>query len=691
MKELRIKTILFVSLFALAQPTYAQVDVNNATREIDRPIDKEIEEKLKTPPRRPPEIEDVEEEEVVGEQFFVKDIELLGCETFLPEEFGAIIERYEQREVTLQELKILTKQIEREYLRKGIVVACFLPPQDVREGKVILQVIEAKMGELRIEPHPYFKKERIAYYWDLYEGETLRYDRISRSLQIMNTNPDREVRATLHAGKKPGTTDVILTADTRFPIHLTASWDREGVASTGRYRRGVGLRHNNFLGFDDVFVGGYTSGKDFSSLYAYHRVPITKYGTYVLYGYSYSKSFPSKELEEFAVDSRSRVSTISLQQDLFRKETYIGEAHISFNAKDKVTKMNIGTTNKDRLRIVRLGGTYTHRGITSTTTVKPEISKGFDLFGARGENRLSSRGAHSAFSKMSFTLEHKRHLPHKLQLTGKLKTQFAYAALAPQEEFSMGGINSVRGYPAGDYLADTAVQTNLELLIPAFFIPQNLRLPYSKGSLKDDVTALVFFDYAWGERRNPTESEKDTATFLGIGPGLRIRLFDQVLMRLEWGFPMGNSPITEKSRSHFHFSVDFQDQVPEELARIKKLRLDENIKKWAWDIVNEAFKDQESVLGKRLYHYLFLAEEFQQKGDVDKAYEYYKKIYETGASVYNQTIDHIRGCLKHQKDLEEYDRFAQQYYNEGDFERAKEIWQTLLKEAKRESLELEIK
>ena len=38
-----------------------------------------------------------------------------------------------------------------------------IPPQDIKEAIVVLQVIEARMGQLEIEDHKYFDKDRIAY------------------------------------------------------------------------------------------------------------------------------------------------------------------------------------------------------------------------------------------------------------------------------------------------------------------------------------------------------------------------------------------------------------------------------------------------------------------------------------------------------------------------------------------------
>ncbi len=683
------KFIIGIIIVELPLVCYSQVDVEKATREVDRPMRKELEEKLRTLPQKIPEVKKEEEKVVEGPKFFVKKIKLVGCESFSPEEFKPVIEKYENREVSLAELKILAKEIEAEYLKRGVIAACFVPPQDVKEGVVILRVVEAKMGKLEIQDHKYFRKDRITYYWKVPPGEILHYDKLSRSLQFINKNPDREAKATLRAGKKPQTTDVLLDVETHFPVHLISSFDKEGTVFTGKERIGWGIRDNNFLGLDDTLLCGYTFGSDFSGIYAYHTVPVSSFGTSLLYGYSYSKSFPKKEYEPYGIDSRAKNTSFFVYQDIFKKDKYLGEVHLGLDIKDKTTKTNSGTFNRDRLRILRLGSNFTYKGSGSITYIKPEVSQGLNLFGARRKNPFSSRGAKNTFSKFNLDIQYKRILPLNLQISLKFRSQVSSTKLAPQEEFSLGGIDSVRGYPSGDYLADDAVQTNLELLIPAFFIPEKVKIPYAGRSLKEDVTALIFFDAGWGRRRFPNQTEKKSHNLRSVGAGLRIRLFDQVLLRLEWGFPIGDKPIVEEGKSCFHFSLDFEDRLPQEIERIKKLREEEKIKKFAWGILNREIKRPGSPLRKKLYSYLHRAKVAYKEGNLKEAKDYYEKIIEVAQFLYKQAENYIRACLKHQKELEKDNKLAWRYYKEGSFQKAKELWQKVIEEAKVKPLILE--
>ncbi len=691
LKKLVGATIIALSLSLSA---YAQDFIDESTREVDRPVFEEVEKKLEEPIKALPKAKKEKKPEEIKEDsvFFIKKVNLVGCESFLPEEFKDTIKKYENKELGLKRLNMLTKEIEREYLAKGVVSACFLLPQEIKKGVVTLQVVEAKLGKVNIQPHKYFNNERFDYYWDIGPGDVLRHEQISNSLQLLNQNPDRKVKATLNAGKKPKTTDVYLDVETRLPVHLTASFNKEGVVSTGKKKVGLGLRHNNFLGLDDSILCGSTFGKDFSSIYAYHTIPISNFGTSLLYGGNYNKSYPKKDFADSEIRSHTLNSSIFLYQDLFRKDEYTGEVYFGLDLKDKTTTTkSTGTYNRDRLRILRLGSKFIKKGFGSVTYIKPELSHGIDLFGSRPKHDLSSRDAKSNFTKTNLKINHKRLLPFfNLQTNIKLAGQLSSTKLTPQEQYFLGGMDSVRGYPAGDYLADNALQTNFEVLIPSFFIPKKLKLPYAEKPLRDTTTSLVFFDYGRGRKRSPKDTENKVVHLSSVGAGLRTQVFNQALLRLEWGFPIANEPFRVGAESRFHFSLDLEDRFPEEIERLLRIKDENNIKHWAWKLLDEEFNNPKSPLRENLHNNFTLAQDSHYQNEPEKAKSYSEKVIETGNSIYQQGEDYVESCLEHQKELREYSKVALQFYREGDLDRAKEMWEKIIVEAKIRPLKLKL-
>jgi tetratricopeptide (TPR) repeat protein len=328
------------------------------------------------------------------------------------------------------------------------------------------------------------------------------------------------------------------------------------------------------------------------------------------------------------------------------------------------------------------------------TYISPEFSEGVNGFGAKSRTALSSRVAQNTFSKFNFGARHTTVWPLDLQTNINFKSQLADKKLMPQEQFDLGGIDSVRGYTWGDFQGDNGVQANLEIIIPAYIIPKNMTIPYLCGKpLRDYFSGLVFFDYGYAEKRGLREDqgEKDNAQLMGVGAGIRVRLLNQGLIRMEWGIPVGDKPITEgaATKGRFHFSIDLEDHMPEEIERIQKTLAQENARYMAWSILDEELNKPDSPLRTRMDSYKMAAEEYYKNGDLDKAREYYAKVYTTGMSVYAQTENYVRKYADRKNELVKDRAIALQYYRNEEFEKSKEVWGRIINDAETKPLLLE--
>lgn len=695
-KKLLFNIFLSSSYFIFFTPSFifsqTANSIDQATREADRlNTPDKIEEQLRRFPKKPTErIVEKETPPDEGKKVLIKKINLIGCKEVPAETFAPIISQYENKELSISDINNLAKTIEREYLKQGVIAVVYIPAQETKDRIINFTVVEAKMGKLNVQEHKYYNKFVLMRYWDIYPGQTLRYDKISKDLQVINKNPDREVKTALQAGEKSGTTDVILTAKTNFPAHLTATFDNEGAPITGRARKGYGMRHNNFLGLDDILLSGYSYGKEFSGRYVYHSLPIDYKGTSILYGWSYSKSSPKNEYAPSVLISKVQSYVFSVHRDLFKKDTYLGEISAGFEANDKSITQNTGVYNRDRLRMLSFNGTFIQRGLNNTTVFSPGLTQGLPIFGASSRgNPLASRNAKSVFTRFNFDVQHRRILPNNFQANLKLKTQFAGQKLMPQEELGIGGIDSVRGYPSADYLADNALVLNTELLMPSIFIPQNLRIPFAKDNLRDQVTTLAFFDYGWGSRKGALPTEASDVNMASLGAGIRVKLFDQALMRLEWGFPVAMHAQSAGGNSRFHFAVDFQDKLPEEIERIRKVAEEETIRVWAIRLIDNEMNQPDSAVRRKITQYLYAARDAYTRQETEEANKYYTKVEALCQALYTQAEDYARNALEKKKKLTEENKTAFINFKQGKFQEAEKIWMEIIQKAEPDPFSLE--
>ena len=257
----------------------------------------------------------------------------------------------------------------------------------------------------------------------------------------------------------------------------------------------------------------------------------------------------------------------------------------------------------------------------------------------------------------------------------------------------MGGIDTIRGYPSGDYLADCGFYTNSELLIPAFFLPDWLKVPYGERPIKDEITGVLFVDWGYGILRGGIQGDENKRKMASAGFGARIRLLDQINCRFEWGWvlkEMANRPLTSGCPYRMHIAFDLQDRMPREMERLQGIWKEDYIKDEAWDILNEDMRQPSSVLRERIYDYIRTAKDAEARGDLKEAKKYYQKAANLGNSAYRQTEKYIKSTYKQVEDLKKLSAAGWEYYDKGEFLKAKEVWQKVKDNAKIAPLTIEV-
>ena len=99
--------------------------------------------------------------------------------------------------------------------------------------------------------------------------------------------------------------------------------------------------------------------------------------------------------------------------------------------------------------------------------------------------------------------------------------------LVPLETFSLGGIDSVRGYRQDVLLGDSGVFASAEVRIPFYRWSNN----------QNSLSAIPFFDFgtAWS---NSDDKDPEEDTLVSLGVGLRLDLIDTLSARFDYGIPL---------------------------------------------------------------------------------------------------------------------------------------------------------
>jgi hemolysin activation/secretion protein len=125
--------------------------------------------------------------------------------------------------------------------------------------------------------------------------------------------------------------------------------------------------------------------------------------------------------------------------------------------------------------------------------------------------------------------------------------------LVPAQQFRIGGLYSVRGYPEGDFLGDYGFQGSLELRVPPYFVPKDWTWPATERSVRDSLRAVCFVDMAQGYLNAPKFEDESTQHLLGIGGGIRVNINDLLQARAEVGIPIGADQSSDGKNARLHF------------------------------------------------------------------------------------------------------------------------------------------
>lgn len=531
---------------------------------IEERIHREREEKER-PVHRPPVIdrepERVEKPAPPAEvRFVLKEIQIEGNTTLPDKTFRPLIAEYQDHEIGVSDLIALADKIEKEYRKQGyLTTIAYVPPQRIEEGRAMIQVVEGKLGEVIVEGNRYFHTSLVKWYWRTKPGEVLRYQAMVKHLARMNKHPDRQVQAALRAGKETGQTDVILKVTEKLPMHAGGSWDRQGTKPIGRFRYGASVRHNNLLGFDDRFILGTVFGKEFGAVYTNYAVPVSPYGTTLMFQYTHSQASPKRQFKPFGVHGTSNTYTVAVIQSIFEKERWSLEAQAGLDFKESRTMVQADVSRRDRLRVLRIEPRFQVNDQWGRWSVTNEYAFGLKALGAMSENNLlaSRPGADPDFFKFGMQVSRVQKMPWQTLAIFSFETQLSPSKLTPQEELYLGGSGSVRGYPEGDYLADMGFIARAEYHVPCRFLPEAWKLPLAKGRLRDQLRLLAFVDRGYGRLRAITAEERESRNLTGIGTGFQLQVDDHLSAKVEWGFNVGDDPLTDDSNHLFHVTFQF--------------------------------------------------------------------------------------------------------------------------------------
>lgn len=493
-----------------------------------------------------------------GVTFVLHSISITGTTVFNTQNLSFIWKPYLNKKVNFNDLNNILKLIKRVYRDMGyLTTTAFLPPQDINNGDVVIRVVEGKRGNLNVEGNKYFSTPSIQKYFHTYRGEVLDMGDLERDVMRLNGSKDLNVTSVLSPGENPETVDVTLKAQENPPYHVSIGTDNQGSRLTGRYRRIVSLDDSNLTGnMDNLAIN--TTYTDLSNgEYLSYQTPVGTHGTKLGLDAGYFQGKLGQEYKPLDIVNYTEFYNPNASFELYESQ----DSQVNFRTGIKVEHVNKkqgpDLVTDENLRLPYLAIDAIETDSLGQTSFSPELSFSAPGFfdGSRSNNLLASRPDADAFyTKYDQYVSRNLNMPWGSYIQIRSQFQTATHTLPTSEQIQIGGENSVRGYPEGDFLADVGGYMDTDWYFPMYLIPKSW---YFYGtSLRNDIEPLIFYDMGGGKLIQTFSGETEERFLSGIGAGIRIRIKGNMYLKLEWAVPTGDKPIHGTGPSTF--DVSFQ-------------------------------------------------------------------------------------------------------------------------------------
>ncbi len=466
---------------------------------------------------------------------------------------------------TSADVEAARKALEDAYKARGFEsVLVEIPPQpngSFVAGIVALRVTEATIGRLRVTGTKFHAPTIVAAQLPaLKEGEVPDLKTAAAQLAEANRFPDREVTPSIRAGRIPGTIDVDLKVKDTLPFHASVTVNNDHSAATEPLRVIASARYTNLFQLGHTLTASYlvapqdrTQSEVFSASYL---APIigTRW-TVLAFGY--------KSNSDIAALGGTQVLGNGYDlgiRGIYRLPGEKVQQSVSFGFDYKDFKEDVfvpssdpaipDTTIKTPIAYVPVTVAYSAQRATEHTAANVNVTVSAGLRGLASSERIIQTRRFDAignFVRLNLDADYTRSFARDFVGMLRFSGQLADSPLVTNEQFSIGGHTSVRGYFQSEAVGDDGVNGTAEVRSPSFasFL----------GTFVDEARLFVFADGGFVRIRRPLPDQTDTFTLVSVGGGARVQLFRNVRGDVAYGVALTDGSTTSAGDGQIVFSV----------------------------------------------------------------------------------------------------------------------------------------
>lgn len=397
-----------------------------------------------------------------GPKIAVKQFVFKGNTLLSSERLAAVVASYPGESLSFAQLEQAVAEVAQAYRLAGWTVRAYLPEQDIVDGVVTVNIVEAVFGKVVIDgvkPKSLDQARLIQIVLsEQTTGTFLRASAVDRALLIADDISGVAVTGGLQEGQRDGETDVVLKALEKPWLETNFSHDNTGSESTGVERTSLGFTGNSWLLPGDVFSTQLVGSEGTRYVRMSESIPIGYTGLRM--GVNASRMTYRVGLlgaDGYEVTGLSETFGLETSYPLVRSR--LSNLYVNLAVDNKIFR-NFGSDKRNQDYAIRSsslglsgnlfdnfgGGGFNNASLTLTHgTVNMDGSASFienpDQF---------PEGKVGFYRKIRYALSRQQTLTDQLAFYLAVSGQSALTDLDSSEKFYLGGSSGVRAYPGSE-------------------------------------------------------------------------------------------------------------------------------------------------------------------------------------------------------------------------------------------------
>ena len=489
-------------------------------------------------------LEQKEVEQAAQALITLKNIKFQGVTILGDMELRGIVEPFIDTPMTYEQMLEIGMVVEQYYRKNNYLARAILPPQDLTDGVLTVDVIESVFSKVEIEqeladlPNTQAHVEAII---DAQQrtGEPLNTKSLDRALALANDLPGMSVQGSLRQGREAGETELLLKLYQGRTRQTELTLDNGGSRSTGAQRLMASFTWFNPNDLADLLsiVAVHTQGSDYARL-AY-SVPVGVEGWRMGMNASIMK-YEVVEGEKGVVGAVGKAVTQGLEwlYPLIRSDNSSATVALTADLKEfkNTSAQNILMSDyQSKTLAAQISGFY--RDLNpggGTGTYSLQLSHGELILdgSADMQKNMDRTGAQTdgPFNKLKVSGTWQQAITPQTSAFVSYTGQLADKNLDSSEKMQLGGMNGVRAYPTGEGSGTDGQLIQLEM----------------RHITDSGVTLTGFYD--WGmvwqfhDTQFPGAPKHNDLIYKGFGASVGYTTSSGLTLKATWARKDGDNP-----------------------------------------------------------------------------------------------------------------------------------------------------